>query len=278
MVASSSAATAAQSSASAEGVTWPDAPRIVYDRNPLTQVICQLRFPPVLRIEAELPAGFQERIRGLLPMYRESDSQIALPAGVPLPEEIANLVRANTKKPRTFASADDRWVLTLTKDFLALSTNQYVRWEEFRRYLDSSLTALEAEYSPALYSRIGLRYQNLVRRSTLKLADVDWSDLLRHQLAGELSAKEIAPFVESTARQTVVRLSRFESRVAIRHGLVLDGDEHCYAIDNDFYTKAQTENANVVPILQFFSAQAHCLFRWCIADRLHDAMGPNPLP
>ena len=238
--------------------------------------IIEVRFPSVLRIEAELPAGFQDRIRQMLPIYREAEPEI-LPTGIPLPEELASLVRAGLKKPRAFASADERWVVTLTKDFLALSTKHYVRWEEFRRYLDAALSALEAEFAPALYSRIGLRYQNVVRRTVLGLGDVVWSDLLRHHLAGELSEPDLAPFVEGTARQTVVRLSNFDSKVAIRHGLVTHDNEQCYAIDNDFYTETNTECANVVPILQFFSAQAHRLFRWCVTDRLHDAMGPKPL-
>ena len=42
---------------------FPDAKRIIFRKNPLTEVVCQLRFPPILKIDAEVPANFQEAIR-----------------------------------------------------------------------------------------------------------------------------------------------------------------------------------------------------------------------
>ena len=38
--------------------------RCIYRRSPLIEVICQLRFPAILRIDAQAPAQFQEAIRG----------------------------------------------------------------------------------------------------------------------------------------------------------------------------------------------------------------------
>ena len=36
--------------------------RCIYRRSPLIEVICQLRFPAILRIDAQAPAQFQEAI------------------------------------------------------------------------------------------------------------------------------------------------------------------------------------------------------------------------
>jgi hypothetical protein len=41
-----------------------DYPRVIYKRNPIIGVVCELRFPPILRIAAEPPVAFQEWIRG----------------------------------------------------------------------------------------------------------------------------------------------------------------------------------------------------------------------
>ena len=51
---------------------FPDSERVIYQRNPLLEVICQLRFPSILRIDSEAPAVFQERVRKEYPMYQEA--------------------------------------------------------------------------------------------------------------------------------------------------------------------------------------------------------------
>lgn len=48
---------------------FPESKRVFYVKNPLAEVICQLRFPAILRIGAESPHEFQERIRDHLPLF-----------------------------------------------------------------------------------------------------------------------------------------------------------------------------------------------------------------
>ena len=50
---------------------FPETDRVIYAHNPLEQVICQFRFPPILRIDSELPAQFQDRIRHEFPSLIE---------------------------------------------------------------------------------------------------------------------------------------------------------------------------------------------------------------
>jgi uncharacterized protein (TIGR04255 family) len=257
---------------------FPEAPRVIYQQNPLTEVIFQVKFPPILRIDAELPAGFQERIRALFPLFEASVIEVA--PGIP--KEVWDVVR---KMPgltvqgghRSFISIDRRWTLNLAKEFLALQTSDYLRWEDFRSHLEPALNALEVEYKPATYTRIGLRYRNVIRRSALGLGDAPWQELLKEPLTGELAAPDISGSIESATRATLVRLPGYGGKVHIRHGLLTEQDETAYVIDNDFFTESQTESANAFTVLQYFSAQANRLFQWCISPRLHQAMGPQPL-
>ena len=46
---------------------FPSSEDVRLKNAPLAEVICQVRFPPVLRIGSEQPADFQERIRGRFP-------------------------------------------------------------------------------------------------------------------------------------------------------------------------------------------------------------------
>ena len=47
--------------------------KIIYKKNPLDRVICQLRFPPILKIDTELPDKFQESIRNDFPEFQEKE-------------------------------------------------------------------------------------------------------------------------------------------------------------------------------------------------------------
>src|SRR5664280_2408704 len=129
----------------------------IRDRNPLEEVLCQLRFPPLLRIEAEIPVAFQDAVRGRFPQLRESRS-IGVPVGVPA--EIADLI-GKVAPPRAsyeFVTGDDRYALALTRDFVALTTRDYTQWNDFRDHLQIAIRALEEVYAPDGLTRVGLRY------------------------------------------------------------------------------------------------------------------------
>ena len=71
---------------------FPDTPRETYRHNPLKEVICQLRFPPILKITTASPAEFQEKIRSNFPLYSPESPTESLPkeineilGGIPLP-------------------------------------------------------------------------------------------------------------------------------------------------------------------------------------------------
>ena len=51
---------------------FPKVKRFVYKTNLLDEVICQVRFPPILKIDTETPAAFQEVLRSSYPYLTES--------------------------------------------------------------------------------------------------------------------------------------------------------------------------------------------------------------
>lgn len=259
---------------------FPESERVLYERNPLAQVICQLRFPSILRIDAEVPAKFQDAIRADFPMCRGSEDVELLQ--VEFPEEIRKLLGTNlpfrtAKSAHTFTTDDGQWQVSLTRDWLALTAMKYERWEKFRERLRVPLEALQEIYSPPFFTRVGLRYQDVLRRSALHLDEVSWHDLLQPHIGGELAVPEIASAIEHVHRQTRIRIDDRPSHVQIRHGFARRGDspEVCYLIDSDFYTEQRTGVNDAETILDEFNRYAGRLFRWCITERLHTAMGPR---
>jgi uncharacterized protein (TIGR04255 family) len=262
---------------------FPESERVIYRKNPLEQVICQLRFPPILRIDAEVPAAFQDKIRNDYPLLNQrSETAVQLPKEIirEIPPDVINAFFASTNRAYDFISEDKLWVVSLTRDFLALATHKYVRWEEFRNHLEKSFQALITEYSPSFFSRIGLRYQNLINRKKLGLGNVPWADLLNTHIAGELASREknIADSIQEVVSQVVMQLPDSLGKVRITHGLFIDkGGETCYLIDNDFFAEPKMEISDAINRLDTFNEQNRYLFRWAVSDKLHEAMEPTPV-
>jgi uncharacterized protein (TIGR04255 family) len=261
---------------------FPDVPRVIYEVNPLETVICQLRFSPILKIDTEVPAGFQEEIREDYPFY-ESKSPLQLPAG--LPPNLAQMIVADLplggQKIHNFISKDRGWSLNLRRDFLTLTCRVYERWEIFRKQLNGPFEALQRQYNPPFFTRIGLRYRDMIRRSQLQLADVPWSELLRPWICSVLAEPETAKHVQGAQTMFVLNLPEETSQVQVWSGLVLDGqsNEIVFLIDADFYTtEQQTEPSHVFERLNILHRYAGRFFRWCITDRLDEAMRPHAVP
>jgi uncharacterized protein (TIGR04255 family) len=259
---------------------FPEAQRVVYSQNPLVGVTCQLRFPPILRIDSEVPAAYQERIRASFPLF--SEESVSLP--LDLPAEISQLLKANiptqaSRKAWKFASADNKWSLVLTRDSIALSAQEYRRWEEFEAKLRETYEPFFESYHPSFLTRIGLRYSNIIDREKLKLGQVPWKDLLQPHIAAEYSSEEIADSIEDAQHQVVVLLPNGQGKLGLRHGTArrVESTETLYVVDNDFFIDQRTEVRDVFNRLTSFNRLAGHLFRWIITDRLHDAMEPTPV-
>ena len=264
-------------------MAFNDSPRVVYQRNPLIEVICQVRFRAILRIDTEPPADFQERIRNLYPLYREDPGAPLVPD---LPEDVRQLVGgllgstplAEKRVNRIFQSEDEVWTVTLARESLALSTKRYESWTEFRDRMNKVLDAFAAVYNPMVFTRIGLRYQNLIRRSTLGLSTLEWKDLLEPHIAGPLATDAIAGREIDEAGGVLALSGSGAIRVTLRHGIVIaestEGQESSYLIDSDFYTEERTNADAIFDFLDAANADAGGLFRWCITSRVHEALQP----
>src|SRR6185436_18142522 len=163
---------------------FPESTRVVYERNPLESVICQLRFPEILRIDSAIPADFQERVRHEYPIFEQKQTQ-SIQMG-----EVAKLVGSMAPfAPRSaydFSSSDRAWTLGLTASAISMRTTRYRSWREFKERFEPAVAAMIEIYQPVFYERIGLRYKDVIVRSTLGLANHPWVELLQPHIAGEL--------------------------------------------------------------------------------------------
>src|SRR5262249_33650896 len=129
---------------------FPDSERIIYGKNPLESVICQFRFPAILKISSEPPVDFQEALRKDFPLFREVPP-VNVGTGLPpeLAEIIGRLMPLPSSKAYELTSENSAWQITLTQDSLSLLCKSYRRWEEFKERLQKSLHLLGEIYQPS---------------------------------------------------------------------------------------------------------------------------------
>lgn len=256
---------------------FPEARREIYENNVLQEVLCQLRFPTILRIDSEVPARFQDAIRSEYPLFKQQAAP-ALPVDMVQAMQQLNVNFDIGPPGYNFLTEDKRWTLGITRDFITLSTKRYERWEEFKGHLGRPLQALVEVYAPAFFSRIGLRYRNLIQRSKLNLSEnTPWSELLEPQILGMLGSKEITEEINTYGQDVLLSLSDQRGQLHIQHGLakVRSSREQCYVIDGDFFTTKRTTINDAIQTLDDFNEDSRRLFHWCITDRLREAMVPR---
>lgn len=258
----------------------PDSTRVRYEVNPLDEVSCKLRFPRILSIDENMPAAFQDRVRGEYPHF-QADSTVKLPVG--LPESLAKAFQRDlalgAKKSYAFASANRSWTLKLTGDGLTLSSRSYSSWEDFRQRLATPFEALNQIYQPSFFTHVCVQYRNVIRRSQLGLESEPWLRLIQPRISGPLGDAALAEEVETMQARCVARLEGGVGKVDASYGLAMEEPtkEGVFLIDTHVYTGNQTERTDVLATLDIFNKEARRFFRWCITDRLHQALQPVDL-
>jgi uncharacterized protein (TIGR04255 family) len=260
-------------------VAIPDSRRVVFRRNPLAEVICQFRFPTILAISAEPPAEFQERVRESYPLFEKAEPSPGWPSELaPVLSRLPVQLAAENAGYK-FLTEDRHRSISLTQDFVAVSESSYTRWEQFRRELELAERAAREVYRPAFYSRVGLRYQNLIDKVALGLEGNTWRQMIKPLFAGLLCAEELADRVQQTVSQTVVRIDEVQgARVKLIHGLVqaVQSQRLAYLIDADFFMEERCDSERAFAALDVFHGLAGNLFRWAITDTLERALEPVP--
>ncbi len=264
---------------------FPEAERVIYERNPLKLVVCQLRFPVDLHIEMGMTAGFQDKIRSRFPFAEEhTDESIPLMANEmseQFPKELVESLSAAINRQFQFMTEDKVWTIGLTRNFAALETSNYEKWEDFRKNIDLTLSALVESYKLPFFTRVGLRYVNVIDRVGLGLQGCEWRDLLADFITGPLAIQGYELHIPEYKATHMIELENPEDVVRIQHGLIGESSteeyKSVYVLDNDFFTKADTvtEVDNVIRRLDDYNSQNRGLFQSCIKDKLHRAMGPK---
>lgn len=252
--------------------------RSVYRNNQLGEVICQIRFPEILKIGTEVPADYQEAIRDEFPRY---SSRMESPApkitGTP-----GNLTLQN--QPQTvnyqFLSEDGLWRVNLTSRFISFTCGRYICWEDFAKMLDKPLAAFIQIYKPAFFERVGLRYINFISRKSLELDSVPFRELITSSYLGLLAEEDISETGIGRCSVDAELPIRGGCRVKIHAGPGIvrgrnqQDTEVKFVLDLDLFMPGKVPVNFAAGALHTLHSQAWPIFRGAITDKLHDALDP----
>lgn len=250
---------------------FPDYPEIPLANPPIYEVVCQVRFSPLLRIAREEPADLQEAIRARFPgleILREVQIQAATHGLKPPTLQEGSLLYR-------FQSEDLRYELTLSPGFFALSTRAYSHWPEFLEHLIFVTRAVERIYQIAHVSRIGLRYINQISQgnSGLPSREALW-EMLRPELRAHWRT-DVWEHPDECLSQLLITLNQDASereRMTIRAGYV-QAHDLCF-LDLDCFGEGNLHLDSLQDRCGRYHRWIYQAFRWSISeDKLVSVFG-----
>ena len=250
----------------------------VYEKNPLIEVICQLRFPTILSIESAPPAAFQEKIRDRFPRYHSQENKLPTASG-----------ESKTTTSYNFVTEAGDYRLSLANSFIAISTMRYAGWDQFGKMFYDPLKEFVEIYRPAYFERVGLRYVNGISRKRLNLDEHRWNDLLEPQYLGVLDNAELEEGnVSKCAVDVEMKLDeqahlklhagpgRIQRTVRTPNGMkTLQDNDVSFIFDQDLFTGGNIKYADIAETLNHLHYHADSIFSDAITDLLHEAMEPT---
>ncbi|MGK2855389.1 MAG: TIGR04255 family protein [Microbacteriaceae bacterium] len=245
---------------------------VVFENAPLTSVLCQVRFSPILSLGARAGlAGFQTALRDLYPILLDPQQTTSI--------QVSPEPSINVSAPVWRLLDEARvWTVGIAVDFVSLETSRYTSIVEFLGRFDHILSMLHRTLRPADSLRVGLRKVNLIEAPTSEPASL--TGIIRQELMGPLrltdfpaqivSGNSILHFVESEDASSLV----------VRYGLGKSDQEKLgFFIDMDYFTERPfgvDGDGALTNCLRHFSEGMTSFFHWAIEDKYKENFGPRP--
>lgn len=198
--------------------------------SPLALALAQVRFLPLPAIDS--PTHIMDFQNAVSADYELLAQQVVQQFMISIGPAAAQA--PNVSAPGNvwqFASRDERWKLALSQTSIAIETDAYTTFDEFRAELERVLTVVNEHFAIGRTTRLGLRYVNEIADERL----LESGGLLYFftpeflPAGGELSDSVAASYSE-------VRFDQEDGSLVIRNGLVQPGK---YLLDFDYYNETE---------------------------------------
>lgn len=265
-------------------------PRVIYGKNPLAEVVCQIRFQRLDLSTASLER-LQESLkgRGYGQRHDESSYNVVIE---PVQEGSPPVPRiAEGDSIHHFSQPDGSSKISISREFIAFTSTNYGSWDEYLPGLLQAVIDFNHEIGTVAVTRIGLRYRDVIERSVLGLDGTPWHDLIKPFLLGPLANDALwedgeldESAFESQVSQYLMRLDGCSLLLQTSLLTSVADASKAFLIDADFFHEmdsdeecgnAASSSKELVALLETLHSNAGALFRRAITEKLHDALSPQ---
>lgn len=249
-------------------IEFPAVKEIPLVSPPLDEVVCQVRYPPILRISQEEPADFQELIRTSFPEFEKQHSfqfKLSVP-GNPSEPTVEN-------RPITyqFTNAKHMNQAVLSPTFYAVSTTKYDSWRSFLKGLRTVHDAVIDTYQPAYATRVGLRYINrLTTDNTGTTTREELLSLVRSELTAMLQGRVWDDVSEMIG---VLSFSDSPAQLNLRFGYEAKEQAPTFLVDFDYFEEGNIDLGEVLTRCERYHDVIYRAFRWVVKDESLERFG-----
>ena len=245
--------------------------RYFYRKNTLADVICQLRYPELPSIDDGI-MGFKEALSQEYQYSMALENVVLYENEAGAPAVKPKIITVNNYR---FETAGQRYIVNLTKEFYALSTSRYSRWEDFLAQLESFKATFEKFYLPGKYVRIGLRYVNVISKKELGIPqETSWEELICPTMLGLYTRQSE---VQSMDNNFSFRYDdQNEATVRISTPMGKNGLGDMLVIDSDFF-RMLPDKATLKDILEQLHNHSREFIEEAFQEPLRVAMGKEEM-
>jgi uncharacterized protein (TIGR04255 family) len=235
----------------------PDAGSAHYQKNFIRLAVCELRFPTLFEVEAETP-----------PLALSKALRKEYPTHELLKNVAVNLGGVAHSNAHAFRSKKGRWSVTLRAAALSLETSRYDSFDEFAERLAVVLKAAEATIDSDFFTRVGLRYINIV-----PCEPETASEWVNPALVGPLAAGTYGTVNEYWQRvqgPTPMGGYTFTHGVQVQPG----SPAREYLLDFDFF-KEDVAIVETLSVAKKLHELEFSMFHWSLGPKAKEHLGPS---
>ena len=239
-----------------------------YKRNFLRQAVCELRFPTLLELgDSRPPASLVSALRKEYP-HLELANEVTLGIGV------ANHDSSNT---HIFRSAKMTWSVSIKQSALTIETTAYTEYENLKERVLRAVDAASKVIDSDFFTRIGLRYVNVIDTGGDDPAD-GW---INPVLVAPLRAGCFSGVQEYAGK---LQLAAIDGGCLLQHGIRIKPQQRPgetifpeYLLDIDTY-RNEVALSDTAKALDLMHAQAFDFFDWAIGEKAREYLSADKTP
>jgi uncharacterized protein (TIGR04255 family) len=226
-----------------------------FKRNFLRQAVCELRFPTLMELgEQRPPSSFVKALRKDYP-HLELNNEFTLGLGA------SNTGSSNV---HIFRSAKLNWSVTLKQSALTIETTSYSGFEGLRERILKIIEAAEPVIDSDFFTRIGLRYINVVNSG-----DEDVTDWINPALTSTITSKAFAGVSDFSGR---IQIGAEDGGCIFQHAITFPQTATGTLAKPDFLLDIDTFRSEIaisdaIGAVDIMHRQAFDIFDWSLSDR-----------